>query len=112
MSQAVHVFPAQVADGIAYGVIGHVGGIMAAGDIGVPSQIFEDMAVCAGTPFSHYFTGALGAGAQDHRFFIVIGQGRVVGHSLKKIVVGNICTSSALGSVDVPESRHPAVVVF
>jgi len=108
MPQTVKVVTIEGGNGIADGVVGHIGGVMAAGDIGIASQIFKDMGVAVLRPLTDNLTATLGPGADDHDDFIRIRQIRVIGNRLiKGMVVDGRSHASIRGFVVGESGRYP-----
>ena len=109
MAQTGHVGGGEFPDIVTPGVVGHVGRIVAPGDVRVAAQIFEDVVV-RGVPFADDFAVALGAGPQHHRLLKGIGQMRVVGHRFKERMVFDHrpCPAPFIAPVEKP-GRRPII---
>ncbi len=65
--------------------MGHVGGVMAPGDVAVGAEVFEDVAA-ARAVFADDLAVALHAGVEHHQPFVVVRQVQVVDHGLEEVV--------------------------
>jgi hypothetical protein len=110
MAQALHVARRKGVYLVADGVVGHVGGVVAPGNIGIAPQIFENMAAVLPKPFTDNLAAPLRPGAQDHQGLVHIGQMGVVGHRLVEGVVADVRSRAPASEIPVFEADRLPVV--